>query len=314
MSPKHETLWLFGSIGLFLVVATLIGRVLKHFFSAGKPHAVLDNLNARIDAWWYMVGAIGLAFAGGKGGVILLFAFVSFAALREFITLTHTRRGDHYALALSFFVALPAQYLLIWIDWYGMYSILIPVYAFLVLPIMAAVSGDATRFLERAAKVQWGLMVSVYCIAHVPALLTLDIPGYEDRHLLLIAFLILVVQSSDVFQYIWGKLFGKRLIAPAVSPSKTVEGFWGGIASSTLLGTALYWITPFKPWQAAIIAFSICLMGFAGGLVMSAIKRDRGVKDWGTLIEGHGGMLDRVDSVCFAAPVFFHVIRHWWTP
>ena len=157
------------------------------------------------------------------------------------------------------------------------------------------------------------LMISVFSLSHVPALLGLKIPGYEGRNLLLIAFLILVVQSSDVLQYIWGKLLGRHKIAPELSPSKTVEGFAGGVASATILGSLLWWITPFSPWQAGAIALLISLMGFFGGLVMSAIKRDRGVKDWGDLIEGHGGMLDRIDAVVFAAPVFFHVTRYWWT-
>jgi phosphatidate cytidylyltransferase len=147
----------------------------------------------------------------------------------------------------------------------------------------------------------------------VPALLTLDIPGFGGRNLLLIVFLVLVVQSSDVLQYIWGKLFGRHTIAPDVSPSKTLEGLIGGVASATAIGAALWWITPFKPWQSALIALAINVMGFLGGLVMSAIKRDRGVKDWGDMIEGHGGMLDRLDSVVFAAPVFFHITRYWWT-
>jgi phosphatidate cytidylyltransferase len=193
-----------------------------------------------------------------------------------------------------------------------MFSIFIPVYLFLLMPILAALGGDTTRYLERTAKVQWGLMIAVYCVSSVPALMTLKIEGYEGRNLLLIAWLILVVQLSDVLQYCCGKLFGKRKVAPKLSPSKTLEGLVGGVLLATLVGTSLFWITPFTPWQAAIIALLVNLLGFAGGLVMSAIKRDRGVKDWGHMIEGHGGMLDRMDSVCFAAPVFFHVVRYWW--
>src|SRR5205085_5068317 len=155
---------------------------------------------------------------------------------------------------------------------------------------------------------------SVFCVSHVPALLTLKIPGYQDRNLLLIAFLVLVVQGSDVLQYVWGKLFGRHKIAPRLSPSKTVEGFAGGVLSATVIGAALWWITPFSPWQAAATALLINLMGFFGGLVMSAIKRDRDVKDWGQLIEGHGGMLDRLDSVAFSAPILFHLTRYFFTP
>jgi phosphatidate cytidylyltransferase len=313
LTPREQTIALFAGVGVILIVASLVGFTLKRAVAKGAPHAVIDNLNARVKAWWVMVAVIGLAFMGGRAGVTLLFLFVSFAALREFLSLSYTRTGDHYALIASFFAVLPVQYALVYVGWYGLYTIFIPVYVFLFLPILVAVAGDTTRFQERASKMQWGLMVSVFCISHVPALLTLDIRGYEGRGLLLIAYLVLVVQSSDVLQYVWGKLAGRRPVAPLVSPSKTWEGLVGGIASATAIGAALYWITPFTPWQAALMALAICVMGFFGGLVMSAIKRDRGVKDWGSLIEGHGGMLDRLDSVAFAAPVFFHLTRYFWT-
>jgi phosphatidate cytidylyltransferase len=314
MMPDTNTLLLLGGITVVLVTASVIGFVLKWKVASGDTHAVIDNLNARIEAWWVMAAVIGLALFAGKGGVIVLFAFVSFVALREYATVAPTRRGDHRALLASFFVVLPLQYYLIWTEWYGLFSIMIPVYGFLILPILAALAGDARNFMQRTAIVQWGLMISVFCISHVPALLMLHIPGYTGRNAFLVVFLIVVVQSSDVLQYVWGKLLGRRKIAPALSPSKTVEGFVGGIASATLLGAGLWWITPFSPLEAALISVVITLMGFLGGLVMSAIKRDRGVKEWGVLIEGHGGMLDRLDSVCFSAPVFFHMVRYWWTP
>jgi len=304
---------LFAAIGGVLVFASVVGWLLKRFVAKGAPHGSIDNLNARIRAWWVMVVVVGIAFAFGRTGVIVLFGFVSFFALREFITIAYTRRGDHLALAMSFFFFLPLQYYLVWDQWYGMYSILIPVYAFLALPIVASLSQDSTRFLERTTKVQWGLMITVYCISHVPALLTLRIPKYEGREALLIVFLVLVVQGSDVLQYVWGKLFGRHKIAPQLSPSKTVEGFVGGVLSATVLGAALYWITPFAVWEAAVMALLIAILGFFGGLVLSAIKRDRGIKDWGAMIEGHGGMLDRMDSVTFAAPIFFHVTRFFFS-
>jgi phosphatidate cytidylyltransferase len=310
VTQGEATAALFGGIVVVLVIASIAGWAFARRYPA---NSVIDNLNARIKAWWVIVALIGLAFAIGKTGVVVLFAFASFGALREFVTLTRTRRGDHLVLAAAFFVALPAQYYLIWIDWYGLYSIFIPVYAFLLLPVAAALRGDTSDFMRRIAEVQWGLMIAVFCLSHVPALLSLPIPGFDGRNLLLIAFLILVVQSSDVLQYVWGKLAGRRPVAPLLSPSKTIEGFVGGIASATLLGAALWWITPFAPWQAALMALLINLMGFCGGLVMSAIKRDRGVKDWGQMIAGHGGMLDRLDSVIFAAPIFFHVTRYFWS-
>lgn len=312
-TQSHTFLLAAGVIGV-LALASAVGWVLKTTLAAGGPHAVIDNLNARVKAWWLMVAVIGLALLAGRTGVIVLFAFASFVALREYTSIAPTRRSDHWALLLCFFVAIPFQYLLVWIEWYGFYSIFIPVYCFLVLPMVAVLRGEVRDFMRRAATLQWGLMICVYCISHVPALLTLDIPGYEGRNAFLLVFLILIVQSSDVLQYVWGKLFGKTKIAPEVSPSKTVAGFVGGVACTTALGASLWWITPFSPTQAALISFALALMGFLGGLVMSAIKRDRGVKDWGSMIEGHGGMLDRLDSVCFSAPIFFHIVRYWWTP
>jgi phosphatidate cytidylyltransferase len=310
--PPQATM-LFAGVGGVLVLATAIGWVLKRRVAAGAPHAVIDNLNARIHAWWVMVGVLAVAFWLGAWGVIGLFALLSAVALREFSGVARVE-PEWIVRALVYGVALPTQYLLIGIDWYGLYSIFIPVYAFLVLPICAALLGDGARFLERAAKTQWGLMICVFCISHVPALMLLDIPGYEGRNLLLIAYLVLVVQASDVLQYVWGKLVGRHKVAPTLSPSKTVEGAIGGMLSATALGAALHFVTPFTAWQAAALSFTICLMGFLGGLVMSAIKRDGGAKDWGTLIEGHGGVLDRLDSVAFAAPVYFHLVRYWWTP
>jgi len=312
MTAARQTVALFTGVAVVLIVASAVGYVLDRRFAPDGPNPTIDNLNSRIKAWWGMVALLGVAFAFGKAGVIVLFALASLAVLREFITLTPTRRGDHLALAVAFFIVLPLQYYLVWIDWYGLYSVFIPVYVFLLLATIAALRQDTTHFMGRVAETQWGLMISVFSLSHVPALLGLNIPGYEGRNLLLIAFLVLVVQSSDVLQYVWGKLLGRHKIVPELSPSKTVEGFLGGVASATLLGALLWWITPFSPWQAGAIALLISLMGFFGGIVMSAIKRDRGVKDWGWLIEGHGGALDRLDSVIFAAPVFFHMTRYWW--
>ncbi len=304
---------IFGAVFLVLAVASTIGLTLKWRHGFDRAHATIDNLNARLKAWWIMIAVIAAATWTGVWAVIGLFALVSFQCLREYVSLAPTRKGDHRALIWSFYVFLPLQYYLIAAGWYGLFSILIPVYAFLLLPISASLGADTTRFLERSAKIQWGLMICVYCLSHVPALLTLEIPGYEGRNLLLVVFLLLTVQSSDVFQYIWGKLLGRHALSKQISPSKTVEGLVGGVLSATAMGAALWWITPFSPVEAAFVALVINTLGFFGGFVLSAIKRDRGVKDWGHLIEGHGGMLDRVDSLAFSAPVFFHLLRYGWT-
>jgi len=260
-----------------------------------------------------MVAVFALALALGPIGTVVLFALMSFLALREFITLTPSKRGDHRALFWAFFILLPIQYILIARQWDTMFTIFIPVYAYLLIPIRSVLAGDTERFLERTAKIQWGLMVCVYFVSYAPALLTLNIPGNEGQNAKLLFFFAGVVQLSDVLQYVVGKLFGSRPVAAKVSPNKTLEGFVGGVLAASLIGMALWWATPFSPLAAFAMALAITLMGFFGGLTMSAIKRDRGVKDYGELLPGHGGMMDRIDSLCFAAPVFFHLTRYFYT-
>jgi phosphatidate cytidylyltransferase len=297
-----------------LVLASITGWILSRRITSGAGRATVENINARIRAWWVMALLFVVAVATGMVVSILLFSLISFLALREFVTLAPTRTGDHRALFWCFFVVTPLQYYLIWIEWYGLFSILLPVYVSIFLAIRTALAGDTERFLERTAINQWGLMICVYFVSHVPALLMLRIPAYENQNAKLMFFLVLVVQLSDVLQYVWGQSMGKRRIAPSISPNKTWEGLVGGIVCATAIGTALWWATPFSPGEAALMALVLTMMGFAGGLIMSAIKRDRGVKDYGSLIEGHGGVLDRIDSLCFAAPVFFHLTRFFYTP
>lgn len=299
-------------LGAILVLASGVGWYLGRRYSPGHSNPTIENLNDRIRAWWVMVVVMAVAMLGGLTGVTLLFAICSFAALREFLTLTNASRADHWSLVVAFFVILPVQFILVWVGWYGLFSIFIPVYAFLLLPIISAWRGETRNYLIRVAELQWALMICVFCVSYVPALLTLEIPGYEGRNVLLIAFLVVVVQLSDVLQYVWGKLIGRHKIAPKLSPSKTVEGFLGGCLSATVIGALLWWLTPFGFWRAGLMAFVITQMGFFGGLVMSAIKRDRGVKDWGHAIAGHGGFIDRLDSVIYSAPIFFHLTRYFW--
>ena len=305
---------LFGGVLGILVLASVIGVVLKRTAKSDAARATIDNLNARTRAWWKMCAIFALTLLIGRIGSLILFGLLSLLALREYITLVPTRRGDHRTLLWSFFIITPLQYYLIGIAWYGFFAIMIPVFAFVFVPTRIAMSGDTEHFLERAAKIQFGLMICAFCLSHAPALLILDIPGFAGRNAQLLLYLVLVDQMSDVLQYVWGKLAGKHKIAPRVSPNKTWEGFLGGVATATLLGAALWWATPFTPLQAAGMSLVIALLGFAGGLVMSAIKRDAGVKDFGAVIEGHGGILDRIDSLCFAAPIFFHLVRYFFTP
>ncbi|HUY89671.1 MAG TPA: phosphatidate cytidylyltransferase [Pirellulales bacterium] len=313
------TFGLVGGVLMLLTAATGIGQLLKRQTDTGLNTSVIEQFNLRIRAWWVLCAVLAAAFLLGRGWTVALFGLLSFWALREFITLTPTRMADHRALFWVFFLFTPLQYILIGFNNYGLYSVLIPVYAFLFIPARIAMAGDYKRYLERCAKIQAGLMICVYCLSHAPAILYLDInraanaaaagPVDQSSNARLLFFFLLVVTLGDAFQYISEKLLGKHVIAPAISPNRTWEGYLGGVGCATLFGTAMWWATPFEPWEAAIMSVVITTMGFAGGMTMSAIKRDRGVKDYGTLIEGHGGVLDRIDSTCFAAPIFFHFTR-----
>lgn len=314
MSSQEKFYWLFGGILALLVLASAIGWLLQR---RSPDSATIANLVARVRAWWVMVAIIAVNFLLGTVATVVLFALASLFALREFVTLTPTRRGDHLALVVCFYVLLPVQYWLIADGWYLLFAIFLPVYGFLLLPVLAAISGDTEDFLARVTKLQWGLMITVYCISYAPALLLVEVPGFSEEprnNLLLMIYLLTIVQMSDVLQYVSGKLFGKHKIAPNVSPSKTVEGFIGGGLGAIGIGTALWWITPFTPLQACGMAAVIVIAGFLGGIALSAVKRSLGAKDWGSMIEGHGGMLDRLDSVSFAAPVFFHFTRYFFEP
>ncbi len=384
--PEPKTLYLVGSVLALLAIATGVGQLLKRRLDTGLNPAVIGQFHLRIRAWWLMCSVLAIAFVVGPVMAIILFGGISFWALREFITLTPTRRSDHRALFWVFFCITPLQYVAVGLDWHGFYSIFIPVCAFLFIMSRVAWAGDFKRFLERTAKIHVGLMISVYCLSYAPALLTHDELKSEGKEPVVVAaatanganarlivrqqgvddestapsddptqdtaagtaspaqaspeskppspvpsqvpttdsprssltlpqrarllfFFVLVVQIGDITAYVWGKLLGKTVIAPEINPEKTWEGFAGGVLSATAMGTMLYWATPFTFWEAAGLSLAVSVIGFAGGMTMSAIKRDRGVKDYGTLVAGHGGVLDRIDSICFAAPVFFYLAR-----
>jgi phosphatidate cytidylyltransferase len=373
---EGRTLGLVVGILVLLGAATAIVQVLKRRTDTGMDPAILETFWRRVRAWWYFWTVLAAALLMGQWPTVVLFYLISFWALREFITLTPTRPGDHRTLFWVFFLWPLLQFGLVGLEFYGLYSILIPVYAFLFVPAGIALSGDSKRFLERSAKIQAGLLICVYCLSYAPALLTLPLPkagnptslplggppaeeapaqekqekaggekiaqgqpagekpegqkgsGSEggekpvaaaarpqrDRsaNARLLFFFILLVQLSDALQYAWAQIPSKHVIAPTINPTKTWEGLLGGTASATLLGFAFWWATPFRHWwMAAGMSAVTSLMAFAGSLTMSAIKRDRGVKDYGTLVEVHGGVLDRLDSLCFAAPVFFHFTMYY---
>ena len=300
-----------------LTVAYIIGVLIRRQPDSSINPAAVDAFNVRVRAWWLMFLILTAAFLLGETVTVVLFFLVSFWALREFITLTPTRMGDHRTLFWIFFLFAPLQYFLIAKGgYYELYSIVIPVYVYLFIPARIALAGDYKRFLERAAKIQAAILICVYALSYAPALLYLEFKTVGNKTWNgsaagVLFYLVLIVQVGDISQYLFSKLMGKRVIAPEINSNRTWEGFFGGIMCTTLIGTLLYWVTPFSPGKAAFVSLITAVMGFAGGITMSAIKRDRGVADYGTLVVGHAGILDRIDSLCFASPVFFHLIRVW---
>lgn len=345
---------LLFSVMALLLVAYFVGRALRRQPESTANPAVVRTFNLRVRAWAMMCAILIAGFLLDYIATVVLFALVSFWALREFITMTPTRRGDHRTLFWTFFLFTPLQYFLVGVgrEFYGFYTIMIPVYASLFIPARIAISGDPKRFLERVAKIQAGLLICVYALSHAPAVLDLELQTAEGQPWVigmpdaadsakpetpakpptiqageqqppdpknlgsnagLLFFFVLLVQLNDVFQYMWSQLLGRHVIAPQINASRTWEGFIGGVLSTVLVGILLSWATPFGVVWAGPIAAAVAVAGFAGSMTMSGIKRDRGVKDYGTLVSGHAGVLDRIDSICFAAPVFFHITRFFFS-
>jgi phosphatidate cytidylyltransferase len=283
-----------------------------------RRHHDLRNLEGVISTSWMMVLVFWLGWISGATVAIVLFGFVSFFCLREFLTLSPTKRGDHRSLILAFFVILPLQYWLVGTAHFELFTVFIPVYVFLLIPVVSALANDSERFLERNAKLQWGIMVCIYGLSHVPALLLLEFPKYNNKNSFLVFFLVIVVQVSQLVQHLVARIWKWQPLVPNISQSFNWGSALIGIAVGSALGGALAGITPFVPGQAFVMAFVACLAGSMGHLVMKALKRDRGIPIWRSArgnmragVTGAGGLLDRVDALCFAAPVFFHFVQ-WY--
>jgi phosphatidate cytidylyltransferase len=306
---------LLGTVLALLGAATFVGQWLRRQTSLRLDERSVNSFNSRVQVWWAATVVMAVAFFSPTFTVVL-FGLLAFWALREFITLAPTRMADHRALFWVFFFFTPMQFLLVAYENYPFYSILIPVYAFLFIAARVAVSGDYTRFLERVAKIQFGLLVCVYCLSFAPALLFLKCKGSDgdnDAGARMLLFFVTIVLFSELLQFIFGRLFGKHLIAESIDASRTWEGVLGGGAATAVAGIILYWATPFPHWwQAGAMSVLIALMASAGALTMAAIKRDRGEVSSGAFIESHGGVLSRIDALCFAAPVFYHVTGYFF--
>ncbi len=310
--------WALVAIVLGLLgVATWVGRYLRTQESLHVDLRAVESYNARIQAWWFFGIVLALAFIS-HGLTVTLFGILSFWALREFVTLTPTRIGDHRALFWVFFFFTPMQFVLVWFDNYGLYSVLIPVYAFLFIAVRAACSGDYDRFLERIAKVQCGLMICVYCLSFAPAMLYLKLKaeaGVSDPYAQyrMLFFFVTIVLFADLLEWAFSRIYGQHIIAEKIDPQLSWEGVLASAGCAAVAGAALSWATPFPYWwQAAAMSMLIAIMAAAGSLTMAAIKRDRGELVSGNFVEGHGGVLSRIDSICFAAPVFYHVTRYFF--
>jgi phosphatidate cytidylyltransferase len=319
LSPTQQIGALFVLVfGLLLLASvTAFAFSIKEFANeaeAERRRARLHSINGILRTSWVMVLVFWIGWLVGNRTALILFGLVSFFSLREFLTLSPTRRGDHRSLVLAFFVVLPLQYQLIWAEHFDMFAVFIPVFVFLALPVVSALANDPQQFLERNAKLQWGIMVCIYGMSHVPALLLLHFPGYDHRNAFMVFFLVMVVQVCMVTQHLVGRWLKKKPVAPAISTSFNWPSWWIGISVASVFGAALAGITPWVPGTAFAFSFIACLAGSLGHFVMKALKRDRGIPSWGPegqSVTGAGGLLDRVDALCFAAPVFFHSAR-WY--
>lgn len=303
--PRGPLLYVLAGVFAALVLATLLGQLLAR----AKPDKDFRELNARIRSWWFMAGVFVLAIVLSRAVSLVFLGLMSFLALKEYLSLIPTRRADRSVLLWAY-LAVPLQYLWVWVDWYGMFIIFIPVYMFMLIPVRMVLHGQTEGFLRAAGTLHWGLMITVFTLSHIAYLLQLPEKG-GAAGASLVLFLVLVTQLNDVAQYTWGKLFGRHKVMPTVSPNKTYEGLLGGIATSFVLVVLLApWLTPLTRNESYVAGFFLPLAGFLGDVSVSAIKRDIGVKDAGSLIPGHGGVLDRVNSLTFTAPLFFHFLRY----
>jgi phosphatidate cytidylyltransferase len=305
----RNVLWVFGAIVALLVVATLIVALMRRGDTDGK-HV---ELAARVRSWWVLVFVFAAAISFRRGIAIAFFAVLSFLALKEYLSLIPTRRTDRRVL-FWVYLCVPLQYFWIWREWYNLFLIFIPVWAFLFVAMRMVMRGDTKDFLRAAGTIHWGLMTMVFGLSHLAFLLVLpDGKAVPAHGAALLLFVVLLTELNDVLQYVWGRTLGRRKVLESVSPKKTVEGLVGGVLSTTVVAFLLAPVlTPLTPTDSIAVGLMIGIGGFLGDVTISALKRDIGVKDSGSMIPGHGGILDRIDSLLFTAPLFFHFMAYFY--
>ena len=308
MSNAQGLLILSAIAAFVLIIASGVAEYLTQ--KKGQSPR-LARLSDRIASWWVILAIFLLAIVIGKYGIVVLFAICSFAALREFLTLIEFERGDHWSLLAIVFAVLPLQFTFVALNWSGMALVFIPIYGFLLLPVVSAFRGSNRGFLPRISQYQWALMLCVYCLSHLPQVLFLDIEGY-NHNLLLLVYFIFIVEIAKATQHVLSSVFDARKLAAHISKSRNIAGFWGAIILASLLGSALHFMTPFGIIGAFFMCIATTTIGLCGSLVITAIKRDRGVRDFGYAVAGHGGFLDGMDALLYAAPIFYHLTRYFW--
>lgn len=309
--PLANVLWGLAGVFALLLLATLITQML----SLTYPDKNYTELKQRIQSWWVIALLFTISLLLSPGAAIVFFAFVSFLALKEYLSLIPTRRADRRVLFWAY-LGIILQYYWIYSRWYGMFLIFVPVYMFLFLPMRMVILGEIQGFLKAVGTIHWGLMLTVFSLSHVAYLLMLPPIGNPiagGAGLLL--YLVFLTASNDISQYLWGKSWGRHKVLPTVSPQKTWEGLLGGVGTTLGLAVILApWLTPFSLIHSLTIGLILGIGGFIGDVTISALKRDLGVKDSGNLLPGHGGILDRIDSLTYTAPLFFHFTVYFYFP
>jgi phosphatidate cytidylyltransferase len=312
LSLQQTFLAVFGGLALLAGGASLLVHRLMRRTTDPDKLTWIGQLNSRLQVSWLILLLFAVGFALGEVALAVIFAVASFFALREFVALTPIKPADHIALIIAFYVAIPVQYVLVASGWYQLYAVFIPVYLFLILPVIMAWRHDTELYLQRVAKVQWGLMLSVYCVSHAPAIATLEPPGYEGRGPLLLLYFLLIVQMSENIAVMASASFGRTPLRS--NPNKSREGALIGGMVASVLGTLLWWMTPFTWWQAALMSAATVFAAFVGGLVLASVKRSLGERQWDQGVALSRGVLERLEGITFSAPVFFHATVYFFVP
>ncbi|MFZ4576031.1 MAG: phosphatidate cytidylyltransferase [Phycisphaerales bacterium] len=297
------TLPMVAGIGAALVVATVIIEVLGRTGKVTREH--LAELRKRTLSWWILAPLMLVPVLLGAATSILAVLVLSIFAYREYARAT----GLFRELFVSAIVVLGliAVNLAALDNWYGLFVALFPI-TIALLAALPILQDQPKGYIQRVGLAVLGFSFFGMCFGHLSYFA-------NDTHFRpAIIFLLITVELNDVFAYCTGKLFGRRKLAPNTSPKKTLGGALGALILTTSL-TA--WLAHFifrgtaidHPLHLAALGLLISIGGQFGDLVMSSIKRDIGIKDLGVLIPGHGGILDRFDSLILVAPLVFHFVR-----